>query len=657
MTLLTDTTGTQVVFSEFRSAQSFGRGLFQGFSHARVLTYSASLKTALWLMDQVETLEVIMGEPKVTASLSAIAAYQHQLQEELFEEAEAAGKHADLLQRLKDGSVRVLVLKEAVSHAKLYLLEGKGKRRVLLGSANLSDRALFDPETSAGGQQHQHEQLIAFDDQQEAWRHYGDEYEQLRTRTQLLKAPVRVGQVTPEDLPLLQAASRAPLIVAFPVHVTAPARDLRYERLVDDYGPALKQAVRRAKGKFVLEAKNLPTVGRVLHDRKAKAESEQVLRLDREGNSLVSTAGFSVKAHLAPDGLSEDAALLTEFFEGYARFSGDSDPLLMQRDYFAFLSWLYISPFMSDLLAEGKRADHSPHKYPLYAVLMGKSSSGKTTAAHVFLRSMIGPNLIDRPGQELGKKNLRGLQAESGRLPVYFNDVEREKLKAIASDLKNTAEMHDGEGLLAPIVISLNGNELGLEDELRKRLHLIQTSHALDPTQLSRKERDELHARASRTKKRIGTAVYSAYLARLLPIVDDPEQLAPVLSDPLKLSSRLLAETLAAAGHRPEWAQEVSVHRDEDRVMEQTRSILLGLWRRPNNSWVIKPDRVIIPLREDIRVGAALMRTIPDSLLLSGSTNANLIVQREGLERLMGTRLKTPWWLFGQAGRLRKVKS
>lgn len=644
MILFTDSAGTQVVFSQFQHAQPFSRDLFQGYQHARVVTYSASLRTALWLMDQVESLEVIMGEPKVTASLSAVAAYQHQLQEELFDEAEAIGKHADLLNRLRDGSVKVLVLKEAVSHAKLYLLEADGKRRVMLGSANLSDRALFDSSVSTVGQ---HEQLIAFDDQDDAWRHYGDEYERLRARTQLLRAPARVKQVTPEDLPLLQEASKAPLIITVPVHITAPARDVRYERLVAEYGPALKDAVTKVKSKFVIEPKNLPTIGRVLLDRKAKGEAEQVLRLDREGNSLVSTTGFSVDADASPEDLQEDADLLVDFFGGYAHFTGDGDPLLMQRDYFAFLSWLYISPFMSDLLAEGLRADHSPHKYPLYAVLMGKSSSGKTTAAHVFLRSMIGPNLIDRPGQDLGKRNLRGLQAESGRLPVYFNDVEREKLKSIASDLKNTAEMHDGEGLLTPIVISLNGNELGLEDELRKRLHLIQTSHALDPTRLAQEQRDELHARASRTSKRIGTALYSAYLFRLLPILDDAELLAPVLSDPLKLSSSLLVETLAACGHQPAWAREVSVHRDEERVMQQTRSTLLNLWNLPNHGWVIKHDRVFIPLREDMRVGAAFTRTIPDSLLLPGSTNGNLIVQREGLERLMGMRFKKGWWPFG----------
>lgn len=359
---------------------------------------------------------------------------------------------------------------------------------------------------------------------------------------------------------------------------------------------------------------------------------------------MVSSNGFRVEAGADPPGLNEDAGLMASFFEGYAHFSGDGDPRVLQQDYFAFLSWLYVSPFMSDLLAEGLRRDLSPHTFPLYAVLLGKSSSGKTTATRVFLRSMVGPNAVERPGQDLGKRSLRGLMAESGRLPVYFNDVERVKLTGLASDIKNTAEMHDGENILAPMVFSLNGNEQGLEDELRKRLFVVQTNHALDPTRLSREQRDALHANATRTHKRIGTGLYAAYLARLLPVLDDVERLGAQLNDPLRLSSGILQAVLADAGFTPQWAAEVSVHRHEERLLAQTRATLLGLWNKPQHGWSVQRDRVVIPIRDDARVGAALSRNIPDSLLMSGSTIGQLVVQRDGLERLMGVKLSRSWW-------------
>lgn len=201
-----------------------------------------------------------------------------------------------------------------------------------------------------------------------------------------------------------------------------------------------------------------------------------------------------------------------------------------------------------------------------------------------------------------------------------------------------------GENILALMFFSLNGNKQGLKDELRKRLFAVQTNHALDPTRLSRKERDTLHANAARTAKRIGTGLYAAYLARLLSVLDDAEQLTAHLNDLLKLSSAILRTVLADAGHPPAWASEVSVHRDEERVLAHTRATLLGLWNKPQHGWSVQRDRVVIPIQDDLRVGAALARSIPDSLLMSGSTNGRLVVQREGLERLMGVRLGRAWW-------------
>ena len=91
----------------------------------------------------------------------------------------------------------------------------------------------------------------------------------------------------------------------------------------------------------------------------------------------------------------------------------------------------------------------------------------------------------------------------------YFDDVERDKLRQIASDLKNTAELHTGEAVLAPMVFSLNGGEQGLEDELRKRIHVLQAMHALDPTLVSRERRSALHKGVTRIQKRIGTSIYA----------------------------------------------------------------------------------------------------------------------------------------------------
>ena len=62
------------------------------------------------------------------------------------------------------------MVRENVAHSKLYLLEGgePPRRRVITGSANLSERAFAgkQPET-----------LLVFDDDDGAWDHYSREYD------------------------------------------------------------------------------------------------------------------------------------------------------------------------------------------------------------------------------------------------------------------------------------------------------------------------------------------------------------------------------------------------------------------------------------------------------------------------------------------------
>ena len=82
-------------------------------------------------------------------------------------------RHAFILSRVREGQARFRVLRKEIAHAKLYLLENteSGRKRVLLGSANLS-------ETAFGGRQS--ETLVCFDDDDSAWGHYLGMYETIR---------------------------------------------------------------------------------------------------------------------------------------------------------------------------------------------------------------------------------------------------------------------------------------------------------------------------------------------------------------------------------------------------------------------------------------------------------------------------------------------
>ena len=65
--------------------------------------------------------------------------------------------HSHILSEVRLGRARFRVLRQSIAHAKLYLLEdsASGRTRVIIGSANLSERAFswLQPET-----------LVKFDD-------------------------------------------------------------------------------------------------------------------------------------------------------------------------------------------------------------------------------------------------------------------------------------------------------------------------------------------------------------------------------------------------------------------------------------------------------------------------------------------------------------
>ena len=73
-------------------------------------------------------------------------------------------RHIHVLQKVHAGLASFRVLRKQIAHAKLYLLSNRdGRTRVIVGSANLSERAFSGTQS---------ETLVKFDDDEEAWHHY-----------------------------------------------------------------------------------------------------------------------------------------------------------------------------------------------------------------------------------------------------------------------------------------------------------------------------------------------------------------------------------------------------------------------------------------------------------------------------------------------------
>ena len=111
------------------------------------------------------------------------------------------------------------------------------------------------------------------------------------------------------------------------------------------------------------------------------------------------------------EGLRKSSKAIVEYFNNYEQgFVGDVSRL--QRDYFTFMSWLYISPFLCDFRTRAVVSGGNIFHYPLFAIIYGKANCGKTSLVDTLIASMFGrakhraegwlhPQNTSRPSTEL----------------------------------------------------------------------------------------------------------------------------------------------------------------------------------------------------------------------------------------------------------------
>ena len=106
----------------------------------------------------------------------------------------------DVIEALSSGQLAFWVLRDQVSHSKLYLLEGGTvpERRIIMGSANFSEQAFRG---------WQHETLAMYDDDDAAWDYYSARYREVRDKaSQHIDPHLLLGRTQPvqvDEAPVL----------------------------------------------------------------------------------------------------------------------------------------------------------------------------------------------------------------------------------------------------------------------------------------------------------------------------------------------------------------------------------------------------------------------------------------------------------------------
>ncbi len=168
---------------------------------------------------------------------------------------------------------------------------------------------------------------------------------------------------------------------------------------------------------------------------------------------------------IPPEDVARDARILVDYLGSFAAFFGNAAGAV--EVYWAFLVWLYAAPTAPHLRQAAIPVGIDPWVYPVYAVLFGRSSGGKTLFTKIAARSMFGFEKMIRSGQFTANRAL-GLRDRLGAIPLLIDDVTRDKFTTHVPDLVRTDQ--ETSGLYAPVVLTTNRDVSTIPPDLTKRM-------------------------------------------------------------------------------------------------------------------------------------------------------------------------------------------
>ena len=134
---LDDGTGLRVANAKFLNESKFEWDLFDGYDSLRVLTYSASVKAIIRMLDNYafDTFECVFGYEGTLNEVKSILSFQ----KVVVGDTRAAimslndKRHIRILEKVRAGQAHFRVLRQSIAHAKLYLLShSDGRTRVIM---------------------------------------------------------------------------------------------------------------------------------------------------------------------------------------------------------------------------------------------------------------------------------------------------------------------------------------------------------------------------------------------------------------------------------------------------------------------------------------------------------------------------------------------
>ena len=652
---LDDGTGLRVVRARFLDEAKFDWTLFEGFESLRVLTYSASTAAIVKMLDDFsfEEFECVFGCEATLGNIVDVLAFQKVAVEGT--RAAIMGLRDErqhrILEKVAAREARFWVLRESVAHAKLFLLSGPDRTRVIVGSANLSERAFsgYQPET-----------LVVFDNDAGAWSHYRRMFEAIRDASSdeipLPSERISRAEIEVPDTPVMSdTASTVIITPARPdeAEVSGPAQVERIEKVARVLRPRLSAALPPLRGgRQTISPKIKRELSRIRIVKSTDEATSRYLSIDRMNRSAV-LSGEKFPLRWDEESVRADARLFLDYFGNYeGAFEGDVQ--MLQQDYFTFMAWLYFSPFICDLRSLAYLQDSDVVRYPSFAIIFGKSNCGKTSLVDTLITSMFGrAHTVEK--RSFTTARLRGLQHAYKRHPVVFDDIGRRAFNTYGKDLikdEYPPQITEYPGF----VLSMNAEPHSFPDEIVKRSLTIYTTTALPAHDEQLRQR--LQSRIQQIRGELTGHLYRRYVSDVM----DQLEYDRLPEDWLAISSKTLSGILteAANGVPPTWCREVYWLGYANKRYDRVRARVLALLRNSAyakregdtpNGWTIEGDNIVVWEQRDAfgRRGFS-WDDLPSTLINEAASGGDrTVMHRDSLEKFLGHRLRPRrrWWMRG----------
>ena len=643
---LDDGSGLRVVRAKFMDEDKFDWSLFRGFKSLRVLTFSASIPAVVRMLDDFsfDRFECVFGSEMTLGGFLEVLAFQKVVtgQTRTAIIGLKDSRHHRILEKIAAGQARFWVLRNSVAHAKLYLLSSGRRTRVVVGSANLSERAFsgIQPET-----------LVVFDNDGQAWSHYSRMFNAIRDtgsdEIQLPKERIVQADIEIPDTPVLSDASSTVIIEApepADIEMSASAQIERVEKVAAVLRPRLAAAIPNFRsGKQRITPAIKRELSRIRLVKSTDEQDSRYFSMDRKtGKAMLSGEEFLLSWDDAS--VRTDAKLILDFFGNYeGAFEGDVPAL--QRDYFTLMAWMYFSPYLCDMRSLAYLRDSDVVRYPCFAIIFGKSNCGKTSLVDTLMTSMFGrAHTVDK--RSFTTARLRGLQHAYKRHPVVFDDIGRRAFNQHGKDMIKD-EFPPSVTEYPGFVLSMNAEPHSFPDEVAKRSMMIYTTTALPAH--NERLRQSLQSGVQQIRRDLTGHLYRRYFVEIMDCLERDR----LPEDWLAVSSKVLGGMLAEAaeGSPPPWRREVTWLDYADKRYDRVRDRVLALLRpsayakREGNGpigWTIDGNSIIVWEQRDAfgRRGFG-WDDLPSTLIDEAASGGDrTVLHKKGLEDFLNQPLR-----------------